>query len=203
MFRIVAKMALVVSLLGFALPAGSQEKSAKDEPQAVRPAAAESPQLKIQVVFSEFDGDKKIKNLPYSFVVKAQTPNEHEWTKIRMGSRVPVPTGGGSPNPNLQYVDVGTNIDCYAKQLSDGVYRITFNLERSWAEGNTAVKTDNSNKDATSQKPDGTIYAPIIRQFRSENTVTIKDGQTLETNFATDPVTGKVIRLDVTVNSMK
>jgi hypothetical protein len=183
----------------YALPASSQEKPVKDEPQTVRPRA--EGQLKVQVVFAEYDGDKKVKNLPYSFVVKFWNSDERDWTKIRMGSRVPLPAGPGTTN--VQYVDVGTNIDCVAKQAPDGMYRVTLNLERSWAEGDLTLKVDKSNTGTVIEKADSTVHAPIIRQFRSESTVTIRDGQTLETNFATDPVTGKVIRLEVTVNSMK
>jgi hypothetical protein len=202
MYRIAMKIIFAIALLWFALPASSQEKPGKEEPQAVRPRV-EGPQLKVQVVFAEYEGDKKVKNLPYSFLVKTPTSDERDWTKIRMGSRVPLPSGPYPANVQVQYVDVGTNIDCYAKQLSDGIYRVTFNLERSWAEGDMALKVDNSNKGTVIEKADSTVHAPIIRQFRSESTVTIRDGQTLETNFATDPVTGKVIRLEVTVNSMK
>jgi hypothetical protein len=202
MYRIAMKIIFAIALLWFALPASSQEKPGKEEPQAVRPRV-EGPQLKVQVVFAEYEGDKKVKNLPYSFLVKTPISDERDWTKIRMGSRVPLPSGPYPANVQVQYVDVGTNIDCYAKQLSDGIYRVTFNLERSWAEGDMALKVDNSNKGTVIEKADSTVHAPIIRQFRSESTVTIRDGQTLETNFATDPVTGKVIRLEVTVNSMK
>jgi hypothetical protein len=203
MYRIAMKLLFAISLLLLALPSSSQEKPVKDEPPIVRPRA-EGPQLKIQVVFAEFDGEKKVKNLPYSFLVKASSADDHErdWTKIRMGSKVPLPLPTG-PNTQYQYVDVGTNIDCVAKQLSDGTYRVTFNLERSWAEEDVALKVDSSNKGTVIEKADSTVHAPVIRQFRSESTVTVRDGQTLETNFATDPVTGKVIRLQVTVNSMK
>jgi hypothetical protein len=203
MYRIATKMIFAIALLLYALPASSQEKPVKDEPQTVRPRA-EGPQLKVQVVFAEFDGEKKVKNLPYSFLVKASADDrERDWSKIRMGSKVPLPDGSNPRNPQIQYVDVGTNIDCVAKQLSDGMYRVTFNVERSWAEEDMALKVDSSNKGTAIEKADSTVHAPIIRQFRSESTVTIRDGQTLETNFATDPVTGKVIRLEVTVNSMK
>jgi hypothetical protein len=202
MYRIATKMIFAIALFLPAIPASSQEKPSKDESQTVRPRV-EGPQLKVQVVFAEYDGDKKVKNLPYWFLVKAPNSDERDWTSIRMGSRVPLPSGPNSTNAQVQYVDVGTNIDCYAKQLSDGVYRVTFKLERSWAEGDMALKVEKSNAGVAAEKADSTVHAPIIRQFRSDSTVTIRDGQTLETNFATDPVTGKVIRLEVTVNALK
>lgn len=50
---------------------------------------------------------------------------------------------------------------------------------------------------------DAEIEACNFRQLRSESSVTVRDGQALETNFATDPVTGKVVRLEVTVTAVK
>jgi hypothetical protein len=198
MFRIAMKMILGVSILLPVLSARSQEPS-KEAPQLAHPRG-EGPQLKVQVVFEEFDGAKKVKSLPYSFLVKASTGDDHEWTKIRMGSRVPV--SGGTTPVNVQY-DAGTNIDCVARQTGDGTYRVTFNLERSWAEGDLTAKVDKPTSGAPLENAESSVHPPIIRQFRSESAVTIRDGQTLETSSATDPVTGKVIRLEVTVNALK
>jgi hypothetical protein len=203
MFRIAMKVMFGVSLLLPVLSASSQEKPSKEEPQAAHPRA-EGPQLKVQVVFAEFEGDKKVKSLPYSFLVKASTEDDRDRTKIRMGSRVPISTGASPATPaSIQYVDVGTNIDCVARQTPDGTYRVTLNLERSWAEDDLASKIDKSSNSAPPEKADGSFRPPVICQFRSEGTVTIRDGQTLETDSATDPVTGKVIRLEVTVNVLK
>jgi hypothetical protein len=44
---------------------------------------------------------------------------------------------------------------------------------------------------------------PVIQQFSSELDVLIRDGQTLQTTVATDPVSGRVTKADVTVNIMK
>lgn len=173
-----------------AFPASAQEKPSKEEPPAVRPRP-EGPQIKVQVVFVEFDGDKKIKSLPYTLLVRVGLPNDHDWSKIRMGSRVPI--ANNAEKTSFQYMDVGMNIDCYAVQAGDGSYRVTLNLERSWVETELSAKGDTLD----------VLNKPNTRQFRSESTVTFREGQTLETDSATDPVTGKVIRLEVTVNTLK
>jgi hypothetical protein len=119
-----------------------------------------------------------------------------------MGSRVPVTIGGEKVSAQIQYLDIGTNIDCRASQGEDGSYRLTMHLERSWAEGKAAVVGQPADASA-SENLEPASSTPVIRQFKSENIVSIRDGQTLETSFATDPFTGKVIRLEVTVNALK
>jgi|HubBroStandDraft_6_1064221.scaffolds.fasta_scaffold01429_9 hypothetical protein len=197
-------MLLAVSLL---LPLGSaiaqdkpiQEKPGNEEPQVAR-VRRDGPQLKVQMVFAEYDGDKKVKSLPYTLLVLAGIADGHsDVTKMRLRSKVPIYLGtSGAPS---QYAEVGTNIDCQAWQAGDGTYRITLNLVRFWAEADSVVEKPNSTP--PSEKTDTIARTPITRQFDSESTVTIRDGQTLETNFATDPVTSKVIRLEVTVNALK
>ena len=46
-------------------------------------------------VFTEFEGDKKLKSLPYTFLVTTHTRDASGEAKVRVGSRVPVYTGGG------------------------------------------------------------------------------------------------------------
>lgn len=70
--------------------------------------------------------------------------------------------------------------------------------ERSWPE--TESLSDAKPLPADSDARAGAFHQPIIRQFRSDSTVTLREGQAMETNFATDPVSGKVIRLGVSLN---
>ena len=44
---------------------------------------------------------------------------------------------------------------------------------------------------------------PSFRSFRTSFSVMLRDGQTTQHTSATDPVTGEVIRIDVTLNVMK
>jgi hypothetical protein len=45
--------------------------------------------------------------------------------------------------------------------------------------------------------------SPVIQQFRSQLNLLIRDGQTIQSTVSTDPVTGRVIKVDVTVNVVK
>jgi hypothetical protein len=70
----------------FAPIMGAQDKPAENK---VAPTT-----LKLQVTISEYEGEKKVANLPYTFFVQAADvgPNS-PWTKVRMGSRVPIAIG--------------------------------------------------------------------------------------------------------------
>lgn len=186
-------MLLILALsLGAGLAMG-QDKSEKANP-AVSVVRDDATQLKVQLVFNEFSGDKKVKSLPYTLLVGSGPEGR---SKLRMGSRVPVATGG--EKTSYQYIDVGTNIDCWATPLADGRYRVTLTMERSWAEGEGSA---DDRKPAPESKD--LDYRPaVVRQFRSEMNVPMHDGQTVEADFATDPITGKVIRLEVTLTVIK
>ena len=44
---------------------------------------------------------------------------------------------------------------------------------------------------------------PVIQQFRSQLNLLIRDGQTLETTVSTDPISGRVTKVEVTLNVVK
>ena len=190
-------LCLVVPFLGEHVVA--QENVKKDDQKSTDTRSDERQQLKVQIVFSEFEGDKKIKSLPYALLATAS--REVQGGKIRMGSRVPIYTGG--PNSSMTYVDVGTNIDCRAEALKDGKYALFLTLERSWVEGNVSVPVEHHNAGTNDGSAGGNFYQPIIRQFRSDVNLALRDGQSVETNFATDPVSGKVVKLEVSLSVLK
>lgn len=171
--------------------------SAQDKPKSDSKPPATT--LKVQVTISESDGEKKVANLPYSFFLKAGDggPNS-PWTKVRMGSRVPVYAG----KEGMQYIDVGTNIDARGLTAEDGKFDITLNLERSWVEGDVPVATERGSGGAVD--PNSAHFKePIIRQFKTELTNTMHDGQTIQTTQAADPLSGRVITITVTMNVVK
>lgn len=200
MKRLIIGSFLGACLLFLVAPAKSQDKPSppKDEVKSaeVRP---DGPQLKVQIVFVEYEGEKKVKSLPYTLLLRAEHGSHA--TKIRIGSRVPVATAIDKAAP-FQYFEVGTNLDCSATPAQDGKYQLQMDLERSWVEGGVPVDPEKSA--APPKEPDDTAFRqPVIHQFKFDNTIDLRDGQTLETNFATDPVSGKVIKVEVTLNVLK
>jgi hypothetical protein len=176
---------------GFLAPLSAQEKS-----DAKPPATT----LKVQVTIAELDGEKKVANLPYTYFVRANEVGPGSpWTKLRLGSRIPVYVGKEN---GMQYIDVGTSIDSRAISSGPGRFDLSLNLERSWVEGDVLVPMEK----ATAQTTDahvGPFREPIIRQFKTELNLTMRDGQTTQSTLATDPLSGKVISITVTVNVVK
>jgi hypothetical protein len=188
-------LAALLALTVVALHVPAQEKP---KPDTKAPATT----LKVQVTFAEQEGEKKLANLPYMFYVKAVEPGPNPWTKVRMGSRVPVATGTDKGSIQFQYIDVGTNIDARGFAADDGRFDIALNLERSWVEGEVPVPAEKP-AEATLNTSPGQFKEPVIRQFKTELTLTMRDGQTIQTTQAADPLSGRVLTITVTMNVVK
>jgi hypothetical protein len=186
----------VLPMLALLIAPGYIAAQDNPKPDVKAPGAT----LKLQVTVVEHEGEKKVTNLPYTFLVKAEGGTHvPPWTKLRTGSRVPVYAG---KDAGMQYVDVGTSIDCRALAADDGRFDLTLNLERSWVEGEVVVpveKPSGTSADANS----GHFKEPIIRQFKSELTLPIRDGQTTEITQAADPNSGRILTITVTMNVLK
>lgn len=135
--------------------------------------------LKIQVVISRYEGDKKVSSLPY---ILAVTANDPKGVSVRMGSEVPVPGGPGVIN----YRNVGTNIDCTATSTDEGRFQVHLTVN-----------------DSSIMERRSADVAPTLRSFSSSNSVVLKDGQTSQFTTAADKVTGEVMRVEVTMTVEK
>ena len=178
---------------------------AQDKPKAEDSQKAEvrTTPVKVQIVITEFENDKKLKSLPYALYINA--PDAPEWksssfVKLRVGSRVPVYTGGNTGS--MTYLDVGTNIDARAAYSGDGRLLLQTNLERSWVEGDVSVPVAKSDGSAA-ETSSGHFRQPIIRNFRSELDLKLREGQSIESTMATDPHSGKVLKVDISFTIVK
>src|SRR5215475_11778666 len=183
----------VLAVMMLVLTASAQEKEAKQDESA--PARRAKPMaVKVGVTFVEFEGEKKVKSLPY--VLAVVTDKEpFSSSKMRMGSRVPVYTGKEN---GMQYLDVGSNIDCQATRGLDGAFDLRLSLDRSWVEGDVPVPVEKTQQASSGQFPE-----PVIRQFRSDLNLILRDGQSVESTFANDPLSGKVFKVEISLNVIK
>ena len=164
-------------------------------PAASRPAGPAPVPLKVTLVFSRLQGDKKVSSLPYTLFV---TANDQR-TSLRLGTQIPVPTTAMTDKgsvPSYSYRDVGTNIDCAANSAADGAYRLNITMEDS-----SVYYPEES--DSATRSTTAVTRAPAFRSFRSTFTLLVRDGQTVQYTVATDAITGQVIKLDVTLNVIK
>jgi len=188
---LLATMVLVVPRLW----AQDKEKSTGE----AKPAQAEKTitPLRVQVTFTEFDGDKKISSLPYTFLVNADDRGSP--AAVRMGLRVPIESSSSNTGvKQFQYIDVGTSLDGRAEKTDDGRFLLKLSVEKSsvYLPGaNQKTASIGGNEISSSQ--------PIVQQFRTQVNLLVRDGQTIQSTVATDPITGHVTKVDVTLNVIK
>jgi len=177
--------AVVVLVAATALtPARAQDKPVTD-----------SIPLRVQVVLSRYEGEKRLSNMPYTLWVNAAR-GPSAAVNLRMGVEVPVPSGSVTKEgttASYSYRNVGTNIDCSALILEDGRYRLTFGIEQS------SIFPENPKQTAS-----GLPASPVMfRSFRTNFVLALRDGQSAQNTTATDPVNGEVLKVDVTMNVIK
>lgn len=187
-------------LLGMLSPVCHAQDKPKQEDKP-RSEVSTTP-VKATIVFTEYDGDKKTKSLPYTLYINAPDSAEFKgWVKLRVGSRVPVYTGGDKGS--MTYLDVGTNIDARAARTPEGYFLTYLRLERSWVEGDVLVPVQKPPEATVPDPHAGSFREPIVRQFTSELDLKLREGQTLESTMATDPISGKVLKVEVTLTVVK
>ncbi len=182
---------LALSIVALRVPAQDKPKTDSKMPATT---------LKLQVTFTESEGEKKFANLPYTFFVNAA--DNASWTKVRVGSRVPVATANDKGATQFQYIDVGTNIDARAVSSDNARFDVQLNLERSWVEGDVLVQTEKPSATAGDTNS-GHFKEPIIRQFKTNLDLMMHDGQTIQTTQAADPLSGRVLTITVIMNVVK
>ena len=170
----------------------AQEKAKSDAKAETR---REATPILVKVVVAEYDGDKKLSSLPYTLPLNAESPRGGK-ASIRMGLRVPIVVSGADTTKQIQYQDLGTNLDGWAGKTEDGGFDLHLYVERSSAYSSAGQKTGGAGVSEVGSQP-------VIQQFKSEFDLQIHEGQTLQAALATDPLSGRVTKIEVTVNRAK
>ena len=166
----------------------AQEKAKTEE------RAKPSLPIKVQVVFTESDGEKRVSVMPYTFmVVSDDRVGGYYSTTLRTGVRIPVETDG--KDQKTTYMDIGANIDCGIRSEEDGRFRVYLTFDRSALYPNKSAEGER-----LVNEPNG---LPLVRQFRTSESVILKDGQSMENILSTDPLNGHALRVSVSINVQK
>jgi hypothetical protein len=196
---------LIVSLGMAALvvpgPSLAQEKPKADagKESASERSAVPGVALRVQIVISRYQGDKKLASFPYAVV--ATTGGGP--TRMRLGVDTPVATTSaseGKQTTSIQYRTVGTNIDCQARDWGEGRYLLNIGVENSSALPFEKGPSSGGNPPSVDANPTG---SPLFRRFDTNVGVLLRDGQSVQTVASTDPVTGEVVKIDVTMNVVR
>ena len=192
----------IVMLFGCRI-AAAQEQAEKEQPQTTvspnpgAPAASRESRvvpLKLQVVLSKYQGEKKVSSMPYMLSLATGQPR----VSLRMGGEIPIATttaGGGVPAVmSFNYRSVGTNIDCWATVLDGSRYSVNIGLEDS-----SVYSEDQEVRGLSKTGSD----QPSFNSFKVNETVILRDGESSQFTSATDKITGQVIKVDVTLTVLK
>jgi hypothetical protein len=211
------KKRFLLTLSGLILAAGvvptGQEIAPLPNQASSQPANALTP-LRLQVVLSRYSGERKISSIPYTFSVNATPPGVRTTpVSLRMGVEVPVPmttfapsADGKSNNPLMSYSyrNVGTNIDCFVVTADGGRFNVSLTVEASAVNSDEAAKKNQRVEQVTGLPPPPILATqPMFTSFKSSLNMLLKDGQTTQYLTATDPVSGDVLKIDVTLNVAK
>lgn len=183
---LVLAMSVAVGAQEKPTPPPAQEKPAASQ-GAPRPALVLIP-VKVQLVLSRVQGEKKISSVPYVLFL---TANDNQTTNLRMYVQMPVPSGSGGFN----YKDIGTSIDMVANSSTDGQFRVQITVSDS--------SVYFSEKKDTSASAPSIVGQPAFRSFTSKFNILLRDGQTAQYTSATDQVNGEVMKIDATLNVLK
>jgi hypothetical protein len=177
-------MALVI-IVG--LVAGAQEPSVV-APQAIAPGTSKPlVPLRLLLTLARYQGDKRISSAPYTLWVTANQPGK---TTLRMGVEVPLQSG-----PTLNYRNVGTEIDCSAEVRANGLYKLAVSVNDS--------SVTFLNRDVAKIRETPEPAHPSFRSFHSTFNILLSDGQSAQYVTATDPVSGEVTKIDLTLHVVK
>ena len=189
--RTLFPVAFAVAILAVPAPGQGQDtpkpEATKTETSAERRGPTAT--LRVQLVIARFQGEKKLASLPYTFVVTAGGNR----ARMRMGVDTPIPTTTtssetGKALTTYQYKNVGTNIDCSALDRGDGHYQLSIGVENSSALTGVGASVEG---------------VPLFRRFETNLDPLMRDGQSVQTVASTDPVTGEVVKIDVTLNVVR
>jgi len=190
----------VAALLLTRAPARAQEKPSAG---AAAESAGAPAAFRVQVVLTEYDGDKKVSSLPYSVPVALQPGEKRAVGQLRVGIRVPVATVAKAGESGIQYMEVGTNLDVRMRGADAERYPVELTIERSWLyvrEQNKEGKVEGRAWVPGDPAPSST---PLNHQFRAMVEFLLRDGRSAETTVATDPLTGHVYKVDALLTVLK
>jgi hypothetical protein len=151
--------------------------------------------LKLTVVISRFNGDKKVGNLPFTLMV---IPNGDS-TSLQMSGSVAthMSTTVDKDQKSVTswvYQSVGTRISAQAGRGANDAGQFSVNL----------TVDDNQLANDPSDAGNNSSGRPArMQSFTSSSRLLLRDGQTTQFVAATDKTTGEVAKVDVTMNVIK
>jgi hypothetical protein len=86
---------------------------------------------RLDFVMKEMEQGKVVNSRSYSTLVSTDATQGRDRGSIRAGTRIPISTMTPGVEGNLQYIDVGVNIDCNGVHLNNGQLVLSVNADVS------------------------------------------------------------------------
>ncbi len=181
-------LGLILALVTLVVPTAGQDTRADSS----SPASASKLNAAYQLDFklSEIEDGKKINSRSYSMLAQAGGV----LSKLRLGARVPVPTGGfrsdtanALVNTQYQYMEAGMNIDCRIQEQ----------------EGALALNVTVDSSSFTHPAQDNPIKQPVMNQLKFDLSTIVGIGRPTVISTADDPSSKRQFQLEVTATKVK
>ena len=140
---------------------------------------AEKIPMKLQIVISKYEGDRKTSSLPYTALVTANGDR----INLQANANVPYTSSTGV----ISYTNIGTTIDCTVTTDS-GRFKVALSLHDN---SPIVLKATPAN----AKLPDAAAYG----NFNYTGSITMKEGETKQIISSSDRTTGEVVKVDVTL----
>lgn len=181
---------LFVFVLTFCCVASAQEATAKD----MAPSGSSVRHL-LKFVVKEVEGGKVINSREYSTYLAGASKETAGTSSIRTGSKVPIPvsyeTGKSTITSatQIQYIDVGVNIDVRGDRVEDGKLYCFIKAEI------TSIDT--------SANSESSVFPKVVRQNSWSSPIFAPLGKPI-TLFSSDDVASKrTMQLELTATEVK
>ena len=160
-------------------PAQAQDANKSASGNSSTPEQAEKPlhAYRIDFTISEMDNGKKLNSRRYVMDL-----NSGNWNRTKIGTRVPIST----PQTPLQYMDVGTSIDC----------RVAERAEEVQLEVRSEISNFSSPNELHSTQP-------IVRQISITGSTLVTLGKPVVIGSVDDPNSTRQFQLEATVTKLK
>ncbi len=122
---------------------------------------------RLEYTVVEMDGAKKVSSRVYTVLVE-----DHKKSSLRVGTRVPIRTGGSADSFQFQYHDIGVNLDASPAMIDGTTIRLETTIDVS-----SVVGTEN----ASMNRP------PVTRNCRDQLTSVIPLDKSVTLTTQDDP----------------
>jgi hypothetical protein len=178
--------AITVGLWFVPRPAQAQEGAKEGSPASPPKARPPVQSYRLDFSFNEVLDGKNLNTRHYSMNLTAGESDE-----IKIGTRVPVATGGNPSAPapmQYQYMDVGTQIWAQLREHGDELILV--------------VRGEVSNLDVETEHS-GAMLPPVVRQIKINGETLLVVGKPIVIGSVDDPNSKKQFQLEVTVTKLR